>query len=212
MSYKQKLFVKTYKIYYYIHKILFVKHRKRCYILHSRRWEAIGLDHRIGHCRPLRMTVSALERPGPAVLRCLCLRTEASGAADAMIEAHCEFVRNQCWPATCLIRHACKPEQTPVCKPSLFRSQATPGRVAPQGRPGAQASGRAVVEGWGGRGFKRDGTRSEVCLIPRLRARRPRDPARCRGLRRPNRTLLDENGQARKGVGRTPACHDVRCA
>src|SRR5712691_1263270 len=41
----QTIFVyKTYKIYYYIHKFLFVKYSKRCYLLHSRRWEAIRWD------------------------------------------------------------------------------------------------------------------------------------------------------------------------
>jgi hypothetical protein len=47
----------------------------------------MGLDHYIGHFRPLRMTVSVLERPVPSVFPGFCAITEADRVADAMIEA-----------------------------------------------------------------------------------------------------------------------------
>jgi hypothetical protein len=46
-----------------------------------------GLDHYIGHFRPLRMIVSVLERPVPSVFPGFCAITEADRVADAMIEA-----------------------------------------------------------------------------------------------------------------------------
>jgi len=124
------------------------------------------------------------------------------------------------------------PSRTPPSvppRPRLF-PRAQRRAAAPPERPGARphgldrplkiGEGRAAGAPWGaglgksgcGRRGKRDCKRSEVCLIPLLHARRPRAHARRRELRRPSRTLLDEHGQAREGVGRTQACNDVRCA
>src|SRR5712692_11261540 len=47
----------------------------------------MGLDHGVGHFRPLRIMAKVLERLVLSIVRCFCVAQKQKGVADAMIEA-----------------------------------------------------------------------------------------------------------------------------
>ena len=47
-----------------------------------------GLDHRVGHFRPLRIMAQVLERLVFRIVMCFRIARKQKGVADAMIEAH----------------------------------------------------------------------------------------------------------------------------
>jgi hypothetical protein len=51
-----------------------------------------GLDHRVGHFRPLSIMAYILKRLVLSTVRCFCVVQQQKGVADAMIEAQSEFL------------------------------------------------------------------------------------------------------------------------